>query len=350
MPLPSSHVVEVMARMRSTVTADLADPVPDLRVEIASPAQVGAVNQPTVTLFLYNVERSGIAFQPNAGLPAALILHVLVTAYAPAVPGAGDPDPVGLRELKLLMLVGRVFGAERDLGVVPIEDTAPIGLVANIDPQSLNARIYLEALDNEDINHIWTTQSQTAFRTSLPYRVEVGVLTPFAPVLEGPPILAVREDIEDAAVPIPPLGGIGRPVEPRPSEASGAFVAIAPGGGIATEVTLPPPQPGPDLAVSLLASSAEAVTLDLALFVLQTGQTSWTPAAAGRLGLAQLDTVPARNLQTPPSADATDTTITTAAGDAAYRITATPQGAALPVFAPVVILLEGVPLAGGGGG
>jgi hypothetical protein len=60
--------------------------------------------------------------------------------------------------------------------------------------------------------------------------------------------------------------------------------------------------------------------------------------------------VPAGALGDPPSDDATMVTITTETDDAAYRIEARPQGQALPVFAPVVVLLEGVPLGPEDGG
>lgn len=350
MPLPSSHVVDVMARVRDTMLADLAGPVPNLQVEIANPAQVTQVTRPLVTVFVYRMERSGTALAANAGLPAALIMHILLTAYAPPQDDGGDNEPVGLRELKLLALVGRVFGAERDLGVVPVADTAPLGLIAEIAPQSLSARIHLDSLENEDLNHIWTTQAQTPYRASLPYRVEFGLLTPFAPILAGPPVLAVREDIEDRAAGIPAPGDPSRGVPAAPSAAAGALVVFTAGGAVTSEVTLPPPQPGPGLDVSLLASSRDPLTLDLTLSVLRRGAVAWTTAADGRLTPASLPTVPAGALGDSPSDDATVVTITTEADDAAYRIEARPQGQALPVFAPVVVLLEGVPLGPEDGG
>jgi hypothetical protein len=345
MAFASSHFVDVMDRMRQVLIDELGPHIPDVQVEVGYPAQFKVGSRPLVTLFLYRIERVGPAVAPDPGLPIGVTLHVLMTALSPPITGNGTSETVGMQELKILALAARVFGGEYDLGSVPINDLPEIGLLSKMRPEDLHAKVSLQNLDNEDINHIWMTQTDTPYRTSIGYTVRFGLLTPFYPPQDGPQILSVGQDMqpEDGTPPLPTDPSDPIPL-PDVSGSNGAFMLLE-GNALVPSLTVArDTDETTQIDVSLITSAHESLQVSLELDVLGTDN-SWVPDTDDKLSIALVGAVAVAELPSNLSDAAVGAVISISATDIGFRIRAARQdGGALPVFPSIVILVERPPV------
>lgn len=265
--MPSAHIADVMAAVRTRIL-ELAPLFDDLAVDIGNPASFHPRQDtapPLVTLFVYRIEPDNSAMLATPSTALALRLHVLITVYAGQ--GETEGEIAGSYELRILSHIIRLFHEQPHVGPVRIREAVPVGALAALVTQDLMIEARQMAPDMEEINHIWTTQADAPYRTSVVYRFSFGIVTPSQPSDEGQPVLTV--DLSDPDDPDPDAHGV-TPVmptlvpEPEPEQGVLSLDVGAPGPTrLAPGVTLP--VGGGAAALEVLAVTETAENLDLVL-------------------------------------------------------------------------------------
>lgn len=285
MQTSAAHVADVMAAVRRRIQTLNTKPfaATPLDVEIGSPATFHPrteASQPLVTIFVYRIEFDNAAWVTESGGAQAVRLHVLITAFCNA--GAERSESAGSFELRILSHVIRLFMEQPSFGPVRILNAPPQGPAAVLIGTDLMITAQPRALDVEDMNHIWTTQGDTPYRTSLCYMFSFGIVTAAKASDEGPPV--IFPVLTDPLAPAPTAPAV-HPRLPDLTETppqQGALVlntgtAAAP--RLATEARFP--AGGGDAALPLVAITEEAEPLVLTAEIW--GATGWQDATA-RLG------------------------------------------------------------------
>lgn len=200
----ASHIADVMAAVRDRVRSlkPLFDP---MDVEIAHPAQFHPrviSDTHLVTLFVYRIEpdhRAMIA-TPERGM--AVRLQVMITVYGGE--REDSSESIGSLELRILSHIMRLFVEQPRLGPIRLRETLPAGPMAAFVTTGITVEAQQLSLDMEETNHIWTTQGDTPYRTSLVYSFNYAVVTPLAAAGDGPPVLRTQ---------IAPPGGPASPAD-----------------------------------------------------------------------------------------------------------------------------------------
>jgi hypothetical protein len=167
MTLPTSSLSQVCRSVADHVAASLEASRHNIKVTVGSPASAvpGTTEEHHVNLFFYRVE-------PNAFAPASspsdhwlLRLSCLVTPFGLEEEqlGAGEND------LRLLGGVLSAFHASPVLPPVSVGDTT-------VRPQ-----VVFQPLAAEDLNHLWATQGELAYRPSVAYEVALVPVPPTEP-------------------------------------------------------------------------------------------------------------------------------------------------------------------------
>lgn len=278
----ASHIADVMAAVRDRIR-ELQPLFPGLDVEIGHPAQFhprAAESNHLVTLFVYRIEPDMRAMVSTPEVGLAVRLNTLITVYG------GDKEDlaesIGSLELRILSHILRLFVERATLGPVRLRDTLAQGALAIWAEQGLSVEAEPLSLDMEEINHIWTTQGDTPYRTSLAYSFKYGLVTPLKPAPDGPPVLSVE---------LAPPGGLSGPGDigvdptfaPAPASPAPVFGALVIRGPGATPTLLPAATVAPaagNIAIQLLAIAGESASLTLAVqrFDLTTGTWVALPA------------------------------------------------------------------------
>lgn len=265
----SAHIAEVMEAVRARIlTLKTIDGLTDLAVEIANPAQhhprpVDATSH-LVTLFLYRIEPDHAAMLAGPDRGMAVRLKVMITVYGGQHDGA--EESIGSIEMRILSHIMRLFLEQPQLGPIRVRDTLPLGPLADFVTKGVTVEAQQLSLDMEEVNHIWTTQGDTPFRTSLVYSFNYGLVVPSTPSDVGPPVLQVegRASAGYAPNPEPPLPELG----------ALAFVVERSDG---SRQLHPSHQlrAGTDLRVALLCVTEAAVDFDLRLDRLNSATGVW---------------------------------------------------------------------------
>lgn len=277
----TSHLADVAAAIRTRILS-LDTLFNGLVVEVGNPAEFhprADTAPPLVTLFIYRIEPDNAALLATPDSGAAMHLHALITAYCSA--GETPQESAGTFELRILSHIIRLFLEAPELGPIRLRDVLPIGPLAALVSQDLMVEARQMAPDMEEINHIWTTQADAPYHTSLVYRFAFGIVTPSQPSNEGPPVL--RTALEDPADPDPNAPGatpaFGDTPQPAPEQGALTFnlgTALAPqlAAGIDLIATLG------DLSLPLIAVTETAETLDLLLERFDAATGTWIDATA----------------------------------------------------------------------
>jgi hypothetical protein len=268
----AAHIAEVMTAVRRRILEiePLFDPV-TFNVEIGNPAQFHprtSLDSHLVTIFLYRIKQDHAAMlsTPRTGL--AVQLKVLITAFGGRP--SGVTESIGTVELRILSHILRLFVEQPTLGPIRAPDTPAIGTVAPFVTEGITVEAQHLELDMEEINHIWTTQGETPFRTSLSYVFKYAVVLPEMPSDEGPPVLAVESE---AIAEMPPI-----PVPEALNYGALAF-RVAGAGGVELHPSLTVVSGGGgSIAARLLLVTETAEPFDLAIDLLDPSDGSWGPA------------------------------------------------------------------------
>lgn len=202
MALPESSLSTVCASVAQFVKDGVNATANHISVYMGAPADVPQhPSHHRLNLFFYRFETSGFNADVHPLDPWRIRMFCLITAF-----GIDDGDVLaGENELRILGEVMRIFHEK------PVLDSV------SVNGESVRLQVIFSTVPAEQINQVWSTQGDTAYRPSVFYEM---ALTPIMPSeRRSPPLL---------------VGSIGQ--ETR----SGMASRFAPFGGTASA---PPAQP-----------------------------------------------------------------------------------------------------------
>lgn len=199
MALPVSSLSQVCRSIADFLSNRLEAAQNHIQVRIGSPASAAPAPNDTdhrVNLFFYRMEPNG--FGPAAAPDETWLLRLscLVTSFGVEE----DQISAGENDLRLL---GGVLSAFHER---PILD--PIA----INGTTVRPQVVFQPLGMEDINHLWATQGDVAYRPSVAYEMALVPIPPRTPRLGGPLVGAIGFEVRsDEAGRHAPFGGVAVP-------------------------------------------------------------------------------------------------------------------------------------------
>lgn len=198
--LPVSALSDAANKLRSLLLAQIDDLDDAKRIKIGHPKdtfeeieKVKDKNQ--LNLFFYNVGYDGTPADGSSEDPFYVRLHCLITAVGAknGSPSAGEND---------LRLIGEVMRVLHQHPVISVDDLAQEEIAQlQVVPHPLN-------LDN--LNHIWSTQGDTAYRLSVAYEMALAPVPLAKAVEKSPRIAEIGVRVEPDMDPEPlPANGFG---------------------------------------------------------------------------------------------------------------------------------------------
>lgn len=287
----AAHIAEVMTAVRVRIKSlDTGFTPPGLDVEIGNPATFAApgFTNPNhlVTLFLYRIEpdHSSYLSSPERGM--AVKLKVLINVYGKKI--NSSQESAETTELRILSEIMRLFMEATTIGPIKVKDTPPVGAMLPFVTQGITVDVQQLSLDMEEINHIWTTQGDTPFRTALVYSFNYGVVAPKKPKDEGPPVL--RTEMARLGGPTGPndMGIYPDLPDPEKDEEKLKFGALAFKTGTGANVKLSPsltrsPVAG-NIKPSLLLITEDGGNFDIVVEKLKPSEGTWIAVPVPQAG------------------------------------------------------------------
>ena len=174
--LPVSSLSQVCNQIADFVRVELDAASNNITVSIGSPAEVDdSTSEHRLNLFFYRLEPSAFQAGARPDEPWRLRLFCLITPFGIAEDENGTTIGAGENELRILGEVLRVFH-ER-----PIQDALAVNGI------TIRMQAVFMPITDEQINQIWSTQGDTAYRPSIAYELS---LVPIVPnQLRSPPLL-----------------------------------------------------------------------------------------------------------------------------------------------------------------
>lgn len=173
MALPTSTLSAVCRSVADFVSEGLDAANLSIRVSVGNPAEVAPKEGDTehrVNLFFYRVDPFGFAPDGASDEVGWLRLQCLITAFGVLE----DQVSVGENDLRLLGEVIRLF-----------HETPVLAPIA-VNGESIQLQVVLQPLGADDINHLWSTQGDVAYRTSVAYEMAVMPVVPARPAVGSP--------------------------------------------------------------------------------------------------------------------------------------------------------------------
>jgi hypothetical protein len=173
MPLPESPLSQVCRSIAGFLSERLEASQNHIHVMLGSPSDALPRETDTdhrVNLFFYRMEPSGFGPAADPDEPWRLRLHCLVTSFGVQE----DQVSAGENDLRLLGGVLRAFHEK------PLLD----GVAVN--GEDVRVQVVFQPLSTEEINHLWSTQGEVAYRPSVAYEVALVPVLPREPRLGGP--------------------------------------------------------------------------------------------------------------------------------------------------------------------
>jgi hypothetical protein len=180
MALPLSSLSRLCRSIADFVGAELEANSNSIRVLLGNPADAAKEFETDhrVNLFFYLVEPSGFgAFAPDESW--LVRLHCLVTAFGIAENQVSS----GENDLRLLGAVLRVFHEN------------PIMPAYDLDGTEVRAQVVFNPLTLDQINHIWSTQGDVAYRPSVAYEMALVPIPPSEMRVPGPLVGSIGVDV-----------------------------------------------------------------------------------------------------------------------------------------------------------
>lgn len=234
-PIPSI-LSEIARHLSERVNTDVSGR-PQVRIGPPADADPGDTNtEPIVNLFIYRVEPSGFFPDATGNDPFHIRLYLLVTAYSSTttIPGDnGDDTVVSAGEINLRLL-GSIMQIFHENPVQQIVLTRANPVSGQDEEIRTDLQIVFKSLSSEEINQIWATQADTAYRASLAYELALAPVTPWTP-----------------RVPAPPAGSAEIAVSPFEQQATPEDRSGGPGG------IRPPLNPVSDLEAALIQAGKD---------------------------------------------------------------------------------------------
>ncbi len=187
---PSSSALSVACRaIADFVRNGLTDNGGEVQVTIGTPANAAPPSGETkqrLNLFFYRIEPAGLFTHQGPADPWMIRLHCLITAFGVDEAEEETPSPedstsqivsAGEIDLRILGEVVRIFHE------TPVLLETPAGDPIIVNGEQVTLQMIFRPLGLEDINHIWSTQGDVAYRPSVAYEF---ALSPIVPLAEKP--------------------------------------------------------------------------------------------------------------------------------------------------------------------
>jgi hypothetical protein len=165
MALPVSSLSQICRSIADFVGVGLDAIDNSIRIMIGTPADAAPKDSDTdhrVNLFFYRLEPSGFFPDTFPGEPWRLRLHCLITAFGVSE----ELISSGENDLRLLGEVVRIFHEN------PVLETV------DVDGEQVRLQVVFQPLSADDINHLWSTQGDVAYRTSVAYEMALAPIVP----------------------------------------------------------------------------------------------------------------------------------------------------------------------------
>lgn len=183
MLVPATSTLSILGRLLQHRLAGVFEEVSGVSISVDTPAAVAKSQQDStgksfLNLFFYRIEPSG--FYPSSGAhdPWYVRVRCLMTAFSQAtVDEQSNIISGGEIDLRVLGEVLRYFN-ENPI-IVPEHKEDDVGA---------HLQVVLSSLSSEEINQIWSTQGDVAYRPSLLYEI---ALLPIEPKVRAAPPLPV---------------------------------------------------------------------------------------------------------------------------------------------------------------
>ena len=162
--LPVSAMSDAANKLRNLLSDRIDDLEDVTRIRIGHPKDTledmkNNDDKNQLNLFFYNVSYDGYPADGLSEDPFYVRLHCLVTAVGAKAATTGSPSP-GENDLRLIGEVMRVLHQQPVISV----DDGTNGEIAQL-------QIVPHPLNLDDLNHIWSTQGDTAYRLSVAYEM-----------------------------------------------------------------------------------------------------------------------------------------------------------------------------------
>lgn len=194
MPLPSSALSQVCRSVADFLSAGLDAANLSIHVTVGSPAEAAPKEGDShrVNLFFYRIEPYGFDGDGAPGEVGWTRLHCLITAFGVLE----DQVSIGENDLRLLGEVIRLFHETPVLGPV------------QVNGERFSLQVVPQPLGADDINHLWSTQGDVAYRTSVAYEMAVAPVVPRGRAVGSPLVGSVGYEVRrGAAATGLPFGG-----------------------------------------------------------------------------------------------------------------------------------------------
>lgn len=181
MPIPPSSLSRVCRSVADFLSAQVEANLHSVRVLIGGPAEAAkeAETEHRLNLFFYLIEPFGFGPDPAAGESWLVRLHCLITPFSVAE----SPVSAGENDLRLL---GEVLRAFHESPVLPLLD---------VDGRRVRLQAVFSPLTLDQINHLWATQGDVGYRTSLAYELTLVPILPRTPAVDGPRVGSVGLEV-----------------------------------------------------------------------------------------------------------------------------------------------------------
>lgn len=166
MEVPSSLSI-LCKSVLDFVSTGLKDLDDNVEVVMGAPAEALKGDKNRVNLFFHRFEPSGFQSDLQPDEPWWIRLHCLVTAFGVTESNVnGDGVSAGEFELRLIGHVMRLF------------HETPVLETVNVNGESVRLQTIYHPLTNEDLNHVWATQSEVSLRPTIGYEMALGPIVP----------------------------------------------------------------------------------------------------------------------------------------------------------------------------
>jgi len=174
--LPVSAISDAANKLRTLFLNQIEDIDDIKRIKIGHPKETFEEMKKdlnNINLFFYNVKIDGYPSDGSSDNPFYVRLHCLITA----VGAKKESSPISSGEYDL-RLIGEIMRVLHEFPIIAVDDGS--GTVF------AQLQIVPHALDLDSLNHIWSTQPETAYRLSVAYELSLAPIPLAFPTSPSP--------------------------------------------------------------------------------------------------------------------------------------------------------------------
>jgi hypothetical protein len=182
MALPRSSLSQVCKAVADFISNGIHASAHSIRVMIGNPAAAVPAqtdNDHRVNLFFYRIEPAGLFTGESTGDPWWVRLHCLITGFGVLE----DQISAGENDMRLMGEVMRVL------------HEAPVMPTLVVDDEEFRLQAVFLPLSIDDLNKIWSTQSDASYRPSIAYEFALAPIVPSQRSVESP-LVSTRTSLD----------------------------------------------------------------------------------------------------------------------------------------------------------